>query len=338
MQTKKLTVLTEGGKRFGFGHITRCLSIIKYFEVHGFIVDFVIDGDNSVSLVLENQPFILNNWLVNTSIFQTLKDRSFVLIDSLRVSKKQISKIHGLDLDIILIDDDQRKNSLEKGFIIDWTILSEKKNHFIPKKKNVTYLLGSKYTPLRRPFIVDSKIRIHDEVKSILISFGGSDFRNLTPSIVKSINSNFPDLKKKVVIGDGFTNIESIKLQKDKNTEIYFNVNAIKMSSLMKNSDIAISSGGQTLYELISIGVPTIAILLVENARDDTEGWAEVGAIDYIGNFDDEDLTKKLLSSVKELHSKKRRQEMQSSSKGLIGFNGGKLIIEKVLNISNDII
>ena len=113
-------------------------------------------------------------------------------------------------------------------------------------------------------------------------------------------------------------------------TTLIYNANAEEMSSLMQNSDIAISSGGQTLYELVCLGVPTIAILLVENARDDTEGWSEVGSIDYIGNFDDTDLMQKLVVSMQALENRDRRQKMQSSSR-FIGFNGGKLIVDAVI-------
>jgi UDP-2,4-diacetamido-2,4,6-trideoxy-beta-L-altropyranose hydrolase len=331
MQAKKLTVLTEGGRVFGFGHITRCLSIGKYFEESGLIVEFIIDGDDSVSSTLESQAFVIMDWLNNRSVLQKLQESAFILIDSLRVTDDQIREIQSLDADIVYIDDEKRRNVLDKGFVLDWTVLSDDKHYFFPKKKGVTYLLGSKYTPLRESFKNANKVFVAKKVQNILISFGGSDVRNLTPVVLETLSKKFPNLKKRIVVGAGFQNIENIKLFQDENTALIYNVNAEKMVSLMQESDIAISSGGQTLYELAYLGLPTIAILLVENAREDTEGWAKVGAINYIGNFDDTDLMKKLVISMELLESQEERQKMQSGGGQFIGFNGGKLIADTII-------
>ncbi|MDB2543596.1 hypothetical protein N9X63_00820 [Woeseiaceae bacterium] len=328
--------MTEGGRIFGSGHITRCLSICSYFEDNGVIVDFIIDGDDSILPALETHSFILMEWLDNKATLMKLEKSSFILIDSLRVTDNQISDIQRLDAEIIYIDDEQRRNVLDSGFVLDWTILADKKKYFLPKKESITYLLGSKYTPIRKPFKINQRKSISDEIKTIFVSFGGSDIRNLTPITLSTLCKNYPNLKKNIIIGPGFENIENIQFLQDKNTNLVTNANALIMANLMQESDVAISSGGQTLYELTSIGVPTIAVLLVENAREDTEGWAEVGAVDYVGNFDDKDLMEKIVQSVNSLKSQNKRKKMQSAANKFIGFDGGANIVDAVLKIRND--
>jgi len=331
MQTKKLSILTEGGKKFGFGHITRCLSIVEYFDEYGVSIEFIVDGDDSVLSILKDHSFVLMDWLNGKSVLQRIKESTFILIDSLRVTDGHIQEIQKLGANVIYIDDDKRHNFLDKGFVLDWTILSDNKNYFLPKKKSVTYFLGSKYTPFRAAFKNSKKVSISKQIQNILVSFGGSDVRNLTPVVLATLNKNFPYLKKTVVIGAGFINNDEIKLQQDENTTLIYNADAKKMTSLMQESDVAISSGGQTLYELAYLGLPTIAILLVENAREDTKGWEEVGFIDYIGNFDDIDLMKKLITSVESLKDQKIRQKMQSNAAKLIDFNGARLIVDTIM-------
>lgn len=332
MKIKKLTVLTEAGKQFGFGHISRCLSICRYFKDESISIDFIIDGDDSVLSLLDDQSFVLMQWLNNRSILQKLEASSFILIDSLRISDDQIRDIEKLDAKIIYIDDEKRRNVLDSGFVLDWTVLADKKKYFTPKKEGITYLLGSKYTPLREPFKINHRKVISKKIKTAFISFGGSDVRNLTPIVLSTLCKNFPNLKKNIIVGPGFENTQAIKSEVDKNTTLILNASATEMSSLMQQSDIAISSGGQTLYELACLGVPTVAVLLVENAREDTEGWAEVGAIDYIGDFDDGDLMQKLVRSIKSLKDPVKRQNMKSSADRFIGFNGGRLIVDAILN------
>ena len=213
MQTKKLSILTEGGKKFGFGHITRCLSIAEYFDEYGVSIEFIVDGDDSVLSILKDHSFVLMDWLNDESVLQKIKKSTFVLIDSLRITDSKIQEIQKLGANVIYIDDDKRHNFLDKGFVLDWTILSDNKNYFLPKKKSVTYFLGSKYTPFRAAFKNSKKVSISKQIQNILVSFGGSDVRNLTPVVLATLNKNFPYLKKTVVIGAGFINSDEIKLQ-----------------------------------------------------------------------------------------------------------------------------
>jgi len=334
MKTRKLIILTEGGEEFGFGHIMRCLSICRHFEFFKFKVEFVVNGDSSICTVLEEYSLSLENWLENDILFTQLSSSDFILIDSLQVTDIFLQNIQKIDSNIIYIDDEKRRNILDKGFVIDWTILSSEKNYFFPRKNKVTYLLGSEYTPLRASFKGIDRIQIAKEVETVFVSFGGADVRNLTPSVLKNLSYNFPNMKKNIVIGAGFTNIEEIKLFSDENTNMVFNANAEEMVSLMSESDIAISSGGQTLYELGYLGIPTISILLVENARDDTEGWAKVGAMDYIGNYKDKNLMIKLTESIRQLKSQEKRKNMHASSEQYIALDGGELIVNSILECS----
>lgn len=333
LSDKILRVITEGGKEFGFGHITRCLSIAKVFQKYGFVVEFIVDGDESISNLLDDYSFTLLDWQTELSLLtQKIALSNFILIDSMQISNSQLLKLQETDIPLIYIDDEKRRNILDKGFVIDWTVLSEKQNHFLPKKKDVIYLLGSKYTPLRDGFGSASKLTIKNKVTKVMLTFGGADVRNITPSVLKLLCENFPDLEKNIVIGAGFTNIKEIQKHKDKNTNLILNADTKTMINLMQESDLAIASGGQTLYELARIGTPTIAILLVENARDDTQGWHKVGSLQNLGMWDDEKIDEKLLNAMNKLQDKKLRKTMQNSATKYISPHGAELLVQQILD------
>jgi spore coat polysaccharide biosynthesis predicted glycosyltransferase SpsG len=328
---KKLAIITEGGRSFGFGHLTRCISLSKSFEEKGFRSTFYIKGDESC-LDITLQKLFIFDWTENEKkLFNSIKLSTLILIDSISITNSLIKKIERLKIPIIFIDDESRRNILNKGFVIDWTVLSDKKKYFLPYKKNVTYILGSKYTPLREE-IVQSKINpIRETVQEILITFGGSDIRNLTPKIVQHLSIYFPNIKKNIVIGKGYTNLDEIQKVKDKNTNFIFDVDAKEMAALMYRADIAIASGGQTLYELAKIGLPTIAILVVDNAIDDTLGWNEVGSLINIGWYNDTSLSKQLLLALKKLQNIDQRKVMQNNALEYVSSNGSQLIRDLVL-------
>ncbi|MGB3750059.1 MAG: DUF354 domain-containing protein [Arcobacteraceae bacterium] len=331
MNKNILTIITEGGKTFGLGHITRCLSISSAFKKFNYDVNFIINGDDSVIPML-NDRYIIFNWLKDESmLIDNIKQSTLVLIDSIKISDCQILKIQKLHKKLIFIDDDKRRNILNTGFVLYWTVLSEEKNYFNPKKENVKYLIGSKYTPLRGEFNKAKKNDINENIKNILITFGGSDIRNLTPLILNNLVKRFPLIEKNIIIGPGFDNKKEIEKYKDNYTNFIFNANTQQMITLMQENDIAIACGGQTLYELAKIGTPTIAILVVDNAKDDTLGWNEVGTLDYIGTWEDIDLIDNLITSISTLKNRKLRLKMQQNSLPYISDNGTSLLVTKII-------
>jgi spore coat polysaccharide biosynthesis predicted glycosyltransferase SpsG len=253
------------------------------------------------------------------------------LLDSILIINKQIKQLEGTKIPIIFIDDEKRRNVLNNGFIVDWTVLSDKKDYFNPKKQNVKYLLGSNYAPLRKLFNSADKIEIKDAIKSIMITFGGSDVKNITPKILNLLVNSYPNIIKNIIIGSGFNNIIEIENLKDNNTNLIFNANENTMVDIMQKSDLAIASGGQTLYELALIGIPTIAILVVKNAQDDTTGWHEAGSLINAGWENDENLENNILKFIIKLNDKKLRLEMQENANKYIKQNGAKRLVDGII-------
>ena len=328
-----LIVITDGGVDFGFGHLTRCLAIATEFESLGFNIRFIVNGDSSINDIIAGKSFTVFNWNnEQQKLSDQLIEGSIVLIDSITISDSLILKLEKLNIIIVFIDDERRRNILNRGFVIDWTVLGDKQDHFIYKKENVTYLLGSSYTPLRKEFYLSKKNNIKQNLETILITFGGADPMSLTPEVLKTLVDNFPETNKNVVIGSGFKNIENIEKYKDKNTDLIFNVNAAKMARLMQNCDIAIASGGQTLYELAQVGTPAIAILLVENAKHDTVGWDKVGSVKNIGWYYDNKLLENLIATIETLKNKSLRESMQQKAQKYISPNGAKVLVDTILD------
>ncbi|NLV76359.1 MAG: UDP-2,4-diacetamido-2,4,6-trideoxy-beta-L-altropyranose hydrolase, partial [Tissierellia bacterium] len=54
-------------------------------------------------------------------------------------------------------------------------------------------------------------------------------------------------------------------LENYKYNNVKFYMNVKNMKNLMINNDLAISAGGNTLYELCACGIPTIAIIIADN-------------------------------------------------------------------------
>jgi spore coat polysaccharide biosynthesis predicted glycosyltransferase SpsG len=160
-----------------------------------------------------------------------------------------------------------------------------------------------------------------------LITFGGADVRNLTPKVLKLLRDNYPELLIKVIVGGGFQNIAEIEKHKDDNTKLIYSPSAAEMRDIMFGSDLAISSGGQTLYELARLGVPAIGICAADNQLQSIEGWQEAGFLKYACWYNSEGLEERLLSFLEELACSDVRARMSQAGKSRIDGKGPSRIV-----------
>jgi UDP-2,4-diacetamido-2,4,6-trideoxy-beta-L-altropyranose hydrolase len=330
---KKVIILTEGGRDIGFGHITRCLSLYSVFSQKAD-TKMVIFGDESVEkFISKSIKFSLEDWHSNSKAILEKINPNIIVVDSILVQDDFFYQLSQLDSCNVFIDDYKRRNILERGVIIDWTVGVESSN--LHKKRDINslvHLLGSKFTPLRGEFNIKTQKNISREIENILITFGGSDVRDMSPKVLSILSREFPDATKRIIIGAGFKNIDNIKKSIDQNTELILNADAKKMSEVMQNSDLAITGGGQTLYELARVGVPTVAVILAKNQIEDISGWEKVGFLFNIGWFDSKEVWSNLENALLKLNSKEVRESMISSVKEHIAPNGTENLVSTILS------
>lgn len=279
----KVLILTEGGTNIGFGHIARCLALCQAFEERGVIPRFLINGDASINDMLKGQDYRIFDWIrEKEQLQQMLQGAEVVVIDSYLANPgfyREISKKTKIS---VYIDDNMRLKYPD-GILINGNIYAEELN--FPKKNGIIYLLGCRYTPLRKEFWDVPKKTINETVKEIMVTFGGNDAKGMTPIVLQLLIKNYPDLIKKVVLEKAFSNSIEIEKLRDSRTELIYGPNALAMRQLMLDADIAISSGGQTLYELAMLGIPSIAIAVAKNQLNNVKYWQKVGFVNYAGDW-----------------------------------------------------
>jgi UDP-2,4-diacetamido-2,4,6-trideoxy-beta-L-altropyranose hydrolase len=324
----KLVILTEGGRDRGFGHITRCLSFYEGFEKRGFRATLIVNGDDSVKKLLKGKRHRIFNWMKpRAELFEMIGESDVALVDSYLADRTLYEEVCGMVHCAVYFDDTQRLDYPE-GIVINGAIGAEKRHY--PKRKGVTYLLGIDYTPLRKEFSEVPQKRIKGEVQALMITFGGDD-RKITPRILKHLIKTYPAIRKEVVVGRGFKNIAEIEKLKGPVTVLSYFPDAQGMKKVMLNADLAISGGGQTLYELARVGVPTIAIGLSDNQLPNIKGWQKAGFISYAGWHRETGLLDRLRREVNRLLPYEARKERSRIGRGLIDGNGVERAIDRIL-------
>jgi UDP-2,4-diacetamido-2,4,6-trideoxy-beta-L-altropyranose hydrolase len=325
----KVSIVTEGFQNTGYGHITRCLSLYQAFEEKKFSPVLFLNGDENSKSFSEGADFKLINWLSHPAqLVSEVRNSDVLIIDSYLAGKEYYDNLSKLSKVSLFIDDNLRLEYPE-GIVLNGTINAESFPY--PKLPGHDYLLGSGYIPVRKEFWNLPPKKFHQGIGSLLVTFGGQDNRNLTPSVIKTLEEKYPDITKNVVIGSGFPGRDELERLSGKNVNILRALDAGQMRELMLSNDIAISAAGQTLYELAAAGTPTIAIVTADNQRNNMNEWRKKGFfIDPI-YFNDINLSRKIVDQVEALKSISLRKKLSMIGKENVKGQGSRKTVEFII-------
>ncbi len=158
------------------------------------------------------------------------------------------------------------------------------------KTTSTKLLLGTKYLLLRREFLKwrDWKRNIPKVAHRLLIALGGGDSKNLTLRILKA----FPDMRElEIVVVIGYNNPHMEELEDYINratSSITLKTRVEDMAQLMSQSDMAVTSGGSSVWELAFMGAPSIVGRTVDAEKFLVDNLNAIGLFSDAGRFDDE--------------------------------------------------
>jgi len=179
----KIFILTEGGRKIGFGHITRCIALYEAFEKKGIKPYFIVNADNSVKALLKGKRNKIFNWLKKQDeLFDLISGADIVIIDSYLAKNNLYRNISDRTKLAVYIDDNKRVNYPD-GIVINGSIYAKGLGY--PVTKGITHLLGTKYLALRREFWDAPRKKMGKQINSVMITFGGDDTRGMTPKILR---------------------------------------------------------------------------------------------------------------------------------------------------------
>lgn len=154
-------------------------------------------------------------------------------------------------------------------------------------------LLGAAYTPLRSQF-ENKAITVRETASDILITTGGSDPYHFCMEFIREFTKHFsgdpsetiahiPNLH--IVIGRLNEDKESLYALGKEYPFINLYENVTDMAALMSTCDLAVSAAGTTLYELCSLGIPTISFTMADNQLISAKAFDVAGAIPCAGDI-----------------------------------------------------
>ena len=302
-----VVIRADANSKIGMGHVMRCLSVADALVKRGEEVLFVTADDTPVPLLTKKGiPYrVLHTdyadmeaelpelWEVLRELPQGAESpeaalaqkNTSILVDSYYVTEKYLAALKKRITTIYM--DDIYAFSYPVDMLINYNIYGEEMGY----EKDAAFadtklLLGTEYVPLREEFLAGEQQRTAANC-GILITTGGSDSFNLAGQLLMEA-MKYDALKEKeyhVVSGSLNPHIGEQQALAQKHENIHIHCNVTNMAELMAESEVALSAGGSTLYELCAMGVPVIAFSFAENQERLVQTFVKRGIAQYGGNY-----------------------------------------------------
>lgn len=265
LQKKRIAIVVNAYDDIGTGHVYRCLSIASKLVFHDVL--FLLDERHQLGIEIVNNynyPFKLYDG--KDDLINILREYrpQMVINDILDTSEEYISVLKDDGYFVVNFED------LGAGTELADVVFDALYEHEIGEERNV--FTGHKYYILKDEFYFQPEKIITQVVNNVLITFGGTDPNNFTEKVLEAILSTSFEGKINVVVGLGYDGVEELVEKYEYNNHIQIYKNVSNISEFMFKADLVFTSAGRTMYEICSLGVPTIC--LCQNDREVTHVFA----------------------------------------------------------------
>ena len=293
----------------GTGHLMRCLALAQAWkDNHRGKVAFITYCESKRLLaLLRKEKFVVHlleaphphvsDWNLTNKVLASAPD-CWVVLDGYHFGVDYQVRIKKMGNKLLVIDDMAKLDHYYADIVLNQNLhAADLKYNCGP---NAKLLLGTKYVLLRREFTrrIGVKKDIPKVATKILVTLGGTDPNNLSEKVILSMQGlNLTGSRIKLVVGYANRNLDRLcKATRKAGLRAEIIKGAPDMSKPMGWADVAISSGGTTVWELAFMGVPSLIGRIASIEEYLLRGLEKHNVFVNIGSFSK--------ISAKELHDK----------------------------------
>lgn len=268
MQRKKIIFRADGNKKLGLGHIYNCITLAYRMTEHDILIVTHEDSHEGIAKLKESN---LSYRVIKTEadIDQVIREFSpdIWVNDCLNTTKPYIRSLKKKICRVVSIED------LGSGATYADAVV----NALYEEEHPLDHVYsGHRYVCLRDEFLLERPKAFSPEVKNVFIMFGGTDPSNLNRLVYNSLLSGNVDsrgIRFNFITGIGY-DVSANGLCDHPECGIFIYPNVARVTKYMKEADLALIGQGRTIFEVASMGVPSV--VLAQNERETTHGFASM--------------------------------------------------------------
>jgi len=286
---KRILFRVDGGRipEIGMGHVTRCLILARELSSQpGTEVMFLMRGDTDGAAYVEAQG--QHVWKIETLAQEdiaTLKclvdfNPDIMVIDSLKIRPDYLTLVKKTGVILILLD--YCGEHYDKADFIINPIIQD---------KNVLYA-GYDYMVIPEGPKSRSPSPLPGAPQNVFVSFGGFDKNDMTSRFLKAAAETHVNRNYHVVVGSSYREGSSDIQTAHHSPHVKMYKDPSNFPELLQSSDVAIVSGGLTMYQATAAGIPSLVVSQYPHQQVNATRLEENGAVEYLGSADTVDFQK----------------------------------------------
>jgi UDP-2,4-diacetamido-2,4,6-trideoxy-beta-L-altropyranose hydrolase len=346
MPSAGLLIRADANAEIGIGHLMRCVALGQAWRDIGGRVTFALaEGGAAIHERLLCQGFDVCEISANVGCAEDAVQTAelcvkcaadWLVLDGYHFSQDYRADVRRAAPNLLLVDDHGEFAPyncdvvLNPSFYASDVIYSQ-------RQPQTCLLLGPRYALLRREFVELQVERadVPETATRLLVTFGGADPHNVTLQVVEALQDleDLP-LQLTVVLGTSNPHRASVEMAlKDSShtAQLLFNVD--HMPELMARSDLAISAGGGTCYELAFLRVPMFLITIARNQEQAVEAYRRSGAAVTAGWFSSLDRKGSAASLRSVICDRVLRRKLVENAGNIVDGKGARRVVEAVRSV-----
>lgn len=333
-----LAIRADGGKKIGYGHLIRSSALAEEMTVRDHEVTVATTTPQPAREVFPATVDInrlrtrdnldeLTDWL-------DMNRPDAVFTDSYPVDTEYQCAIREQAPLAVLQDDD--RHAVCADLFVNGNLYAPGLNYEFVGQEPET-CLGTDYVLLRnevRNYAADEP-PWRDQPERALVTMGGSDIANLTPTVVRAFDGL--DIHVDAIVGPGCSESQERDVREAARTisaEVHVRRDPDDLAERMFQADFAVSTASSTTYELLAMGTPIVCIPVADNQELIASALRDRNAAIVLDRGGDEkafqDAVRKYVSNA-ELRWKRRVY-----GRDLVDADGVSRITSKMLNTVRD--
>lgn len=344
-----LLIRADASRAIGTGHVMRCLALAQAWQEKGgqvYVRGRMPDGlrarlvGEGIELVNVEEK---GGTPAEARVTATCADEvgaSWIVVDGYHFGLAYRRNLREAGHRVLFIDDYGHADRYEADIVLNQNIDAEQ-DLYIDRPEHTDLLLGPKFALLRKEFWPwrEPRREIRPEAEHILITLGGADPDNITTEAVEAVGTlRTSGVRATAVIGESNPHEDAIRAAAESaRVPIDVRQNVDDMAELMADSDIAVSAGGSTCWELAFMGIPNVIVVLAENQKGIARGLDEAGTAVNLGRHE-EIGTSEIESAVGSLlRNDQKRYWMAEKAQTQIDGQGSERVLENMRSLTHPV-
>lgn len=336
----------DANNKIGSGHIMRCIALAQSIQNQGGSVCFYMANptesvtnklkENQLSFqLIHNAPGSLADAEELCTVYdQNNHTGSWVIVDGYHFKEDYQKVIKSHEIPLLCVDDFGHASHYYADIILNQNF-SASLALYQHRESYTQLLMGSGYVLLREEFLhfETSNQSSQNIANRILVTFGGSDSKNVTTTILKALHS-LPNIEVIAVAGMVNAYLDTLKqIEESCPYSLELKHNVSNMPALMDWADICITASGSACLELAYMGVPSILIITAENQVLAANALQKEAGYPLLGWYHSVTENEIIAHTKTLLTDEGKRLQIHNAAKSLIDGNGANRIIQSMSDI-----